>query len=349
MRRRGVYGPTKHRRRWRIVLVDGGAQLYRSFASEEEARRFKRAALKELATDEELTVQGAIDTYQVHQRDVKRNRAKSYQATTWRLETFFSPSLDNRVGSLTPHRCAALYEALTTRASPTKKQLYSVDSHRNMLAEARTFLGWCVSRGWLRANPLAGVKGSGARHHGKAQLRIDEARTWTATALELARKGEAGAIAALLSLFMGLRASEIVSRVVRDLDDGGALLWIPASKTKAGRRTLEVPAVLRPLLVELARDKLPEVPLFGGPHWRSWVRAWVRRICARAKVPPVCAHAMRGLHATLALAAGTSPHVVAASLGHESISTTLDSYADPSALAAARARAAITVLDGGKL
>jgi hypothetical protein len=27
-----------------------------------------------------------------------------------------------------------------------------------------------------------------------------------------------------------------VSRVVRDLDDGGALLWIPDSKTLAGRR-----------------------------------------------------------------------------------------------------------------
>jgi hypothetical protein len=29
--------------------------------------------------------------------------------------------------------------------------------------------------------------------------------------------------------------------VVRDLDDGGALLWIPDSKTLAGRRKLQVP------------------------------------------------------------------------------------------------------------
>ena len=47
-------------------------------------------------------------------------------------------------------------------------------------------------------------------------------------------------------LRLGLRAGEVVSRVVRDLDDGGWLLWIPCSTTEAGRRTLEVPELLRP-------------------------------------------------------------------------------------------------------
>ena len=32
-------------------------------------------------------------------------------------------------------------------------------------------------------------------------------------------------------MVMGMRANEIVSRVVRDLDDDGRLLWIPDSKT----------------------------------------------------------------------------------------------------------------------
>jgi hypothetical protein len=32
-----------------------------------------------------------------------------------------------------------------------------------------------------------------------------------------------------------MRATEIVSRVVRDLDDEGRLLWIPDSKTEAGQ------------------------------------------------------------------------------------------------------------------
>ena len=62
----------------------------------------------------------------------------------------------------------------------------------------------------------------------------------------------------------------------------------------------------------------------------------------------VTAHGMRGLHSSLALAAGTSSHVVAASLGHESIKTTLESYADPDAVRRGQQRAALTLLEGGK-
>jgi integrase len=58
---------------------------------------------------------------------------------------------------------------------------------------------------------------------------------------------------------------------------------------------------------------------------------WVQRICLEAKVPQVTAHGMRGLHSTLALEHGASAHVVASSLGHESFSTTVESYAKPEA------------------
>ena len=56
---------------------------------------------------------------------------------------------------------------------------------------------------------------------------------------------------------MGMRANEIVNRVVRDLDDGGKLLWIPDSKTEAGRRTLQVPELLQPHLLGLPKGSLP--------------------------------------------------------------------------------------------
>src|SRR6185437_12341963 len=106
---------------------------------------------------------------------------------------------------------------------------FATDSHRNILAEAKTFLKWCVGRGYVRTNPLEGVEGTGKRRHGKPQLRIDEARRWQVKAAQLADEGEAGAVAALVTLVMGLRAGEVVSRVVRDLDDEGRLLWIPDS------------------------------------------------------------------------------------------------------------------------
>ena len=141
---------------------------------------------------------------------------------------------DLPLDDLTPARCRGYYEALRTRPRPTTKRPLAVDSHRNILAEAKSFLKWCVGKRWIARNPLEEVTGVGRRRHGKAQLRIDEARRWQAKALQFADQGEEGAVAAMMALLMGMRASEIVSRVVRDLDDEGRLLWIPETKTEAG-------------------------------------------------------------------------------------------------------------------
>lgn len=81
----------------------------------------------------------------------------------------------------------------------------------------RTFLAWCIERGWLRGeNPVADVKGVGKRRpRGKSlgktgnELRIREARAWYQHAIYLAHRGDQGAVAALVALLLGLRASEI--------------------------------------------------------------------------------------------------------------------------------------------
>src|SRR5262249_44423046 len=127
----------------------------------------------------------------------------------------------------------------------------------------------------------------------------------------------------------------------------GRLLWIPESKTEAGRRTLVVPDMLRPLLSSLAEGKKSTDLLFGQ-HDRSWPRKWGQKICREVRVPEVTAHGMRGLHSTLALEAGQTAPVVAAALGHESPTTTLASYAAPGAGTAARQRRTLQVLEGGR-
>jgi hypothetical protein len=55
----------------------------------------------------------------------------------------------------------------------------------------------------------------------------------------------------------------------RDVDDDGRLLWIPATKTPAGRRTVEVPEVLRPHLVRL-HDRVGQLGRLW-PRKRPWV------------------------------------------------------------------------------
>ena len=342
-------GPYPIGRQWRVVVVGaGGERDSRFYPTKERAEAVIKAVRKEFAREGQKTVQEALDAYEEYLSTDKGNKAVSVANTMYRLGTFF-PDKDMMLADLTSRGCERYYEDLRKRSTRNKK-VFSVDSHRTILAAAKTFLRWCSGRPrrWVSRSPIEEVQGAGKRRHGKPQLRIDEARRWVGKAMELAGRGEPGAVAALVSLLMGMRASEITTRVVRDLDDGGKLLWIPDAKTEAGKRTLQVPEVLQPYLKALGKGKAPQEKLFGE-HWRDWVRKWVGRICRAAGVPEVTAHGMRGLHSTLALEHGASAHVVASSLGHESFSTTLESYAKPEALAGARQRRVMTVLEGGRL
>lgn len=134
-----------------------------------------------------------------------------------------------------------------------------------------------------------------------------------------------------MTLLMGMRCREIVERVVRDVDDEGRQLWIPDSKTTKGRRRLHVPEMLQPLLLALTEGKKPNEPLFANPdgktYDRAWPRKWVKRICAEVGVPELA---------------------VADALGHESFTTTQQSYAKPEAVGRATQASALRVLNGGK-
>jgi len=144
---------------------------------------------------------------------------------------------------------------------------------------------------------------------------------------------------------MGMRASEVTDRVVRDLDDNGRLLWIDVGKTKRSRRTLEVPALLRPYLLALAKGRAPEAQLIsrtvsprGAKRERHWLLYHVARLCSKAGIPVVCTHSLRGLHATVATEAGATSHVVASALGHSSPAVTHAHYIEGATARRARTR-----------
>jgi integrase len=245
------------------------------------------------------------------------------------------------VANLTPAKVTSYYK--------TKVGAVAVDTHRGTLSEARTFLGWCVKRGWLHENPLAKVEGVGRRKTGKAQLTIDEARKFTAKGLALAsrRKADLGALAALLPLLTGMRASEITNLRRRDLDDGGRILWVQEGKTEAARRRFVVPEMIRPLLFTAAKRLRPDALLFGQ-HWRDWPRENVQRVCMLAKVPQVTAHGLRGTHATLAEGAGATGTLVAQALGHQHVSTTRKHYTQAAVVSLATQHRALKVIAGGR-
>jgi integrase len=361
-----ILGPYEERAGWRLIVIDAfGTRAPRVFPTEAKARRYKEVFEAELAR-ETHTTETALEAYRRHLADVG-HKPQSVRAVEWSIVMLLSEPIE--LALLTQKRCQALYDTLRTQPNKYTKKPPAVDTHRNSLMRSKVFLHWCVSKGWLRENPLEGVKGMGRRRpRGKSlgksgnELRIKQAREWYAKALELASRGDVGAVAGLVAMLLGMRASEIVSRLVRDLDDEearGDVLWISCSKTAAGRRTLEVPEVLRALLVAQADGKAPERYLFerkgskkaeaveSKPHRPQWIIRQVHRICDLAKVPRVTAHSMRGLLATLTAERGMSAHLIAATLGHASTGVTLTNYAAPGSATQGALRRGWQVLNGG--
>jgi integrase len=337
MRKRGerVLGPYPDAGGWRVVVVgpDGGRGR-RHFTEERAARGYADAARRAQAQASVATVAQAIEEYRKH-LVAKGNKASSVTTTLHRLRGFV-PDQTMGVRRLTASWCAARYVQLAGETKP--------DTHRNVLAEVKTWCRWLVGRHLLPSMPLEKVEGLGRRRKGKEQLRIDEANHWRELAMAYADAGELGAVAALLTGLCGLRAGEVVALTVRDLDAGGAVLWIAQSKTEAGRRQVLVPAELQPHLRAAAKGKLPLAKLLGD-HWRDWPRLWVQRICAEVGVPVVTAHGMRGLCATLGYLAGRAPEEVARDLGHASPTVTQESYARREAVEAGQQQRALDLLD----
>ncbi len=264
-----ITGPYEHRTgEFRCRLIMNGRREWAPTAdSPQRAKRLAQSLAQRYASVQPLTIGAAIERYRQHLID-KGNKPASYENTPLRLRRFFAPVLESPLSNLTERRCQALYDELRTQKSDRTARPLAVDTHRAYLADGRSFGVWTMKVKLLRANPLAGIEGVGRRSHGKPQLRHNEARRLTELCFNLAAEDD-GALAVLVAVLMGLRAGEIVSRTVRDLDRGGTILWVDGldgwtPKTAASRRPIEIPAQLQLLLMTRTQDKLPAALLFTG-------------------------------------------------------------------------------------
>ena len=350
MRRGSIHGPYKHGRKWRLVVRREGKSVVTSFDTSEEAERAKGDALRAASS---RSVSDAIDEF-VDDQKARGLRAESWPTTRRRLRALLGV-LDSSSGgliiALTPARAERLFKEY--RARPTRfGRPPSVDTYRNALAEAGTFGRWCIEQGWLKANPFEAIKAKGKRKRGQPQLRVTESRALVAACLALAGQGDHAATAVAATFLLGVRASELTGRQIRDLDDGARLLWIPSTKTEAGRRQIEVPEILREPLLATAKGRKPTESLFrnetGGPANRHWLHYHTERIRKAAKLPKVTPHGLRGTHYTIARAAGATGSLVAAALGHAGTAVGDNHYADQASLAAVTRDQVLRVVRGGK-
>ncbi len=348
-RRKGarILGPHPHGDGFRVreVAADGSAQWSPTFATKSAAQAYKEGAEQQIISGE-LTTTSALEHYGRY-LDAKGNKKDSKRQTLWAVGQFFPE--ETPLWVLRPAWFSKRYMELT--------ELFSVASHRSMLAQVKTFLNWCVEQKWVKENPAAGVKGLGRRNTRKPQLRRKEAQAYHAKCWELENNGgHDGAFACLIDMYMGLRAGcELAVIRVRDLDDYEEpcdTLWVPDSKSEAGRRTLEVPEELRPGLVARTEGRDGDEFLFPakrgatGHHWRDWVTECSKDICKLAGVPYITSHGLRGLLATIGRRSGKVD--LSEYLGHEEDRTTNNSYAARGSVQVGVRRKGLKVLAGGK-
>ena len=275
------------------------------------------------------------------QRESAKPRTCKHQEST--LRRLLTSYLSDDIGRMTPSRASELY-AKTTE-TPTRKtgKPPSAASHRFYLALAQGFYGWALRKGYISQNPFKEVRPIGRASTGKVQLRLDEAKRYREAALRLFdEKHDRLALAAVLPLYLGLRADEVMGRRVRDVDGGGSIIWIDRGKSKNARRHLSVKA--RPLqlrLAQLVSGRAPEEALFsvGDPlklPVRQLINVATTRVCKAAGVPVICPHSLRGLWATLSVESGAAESAVATALGHGSFEMTAKHYAQPEAVTGAK-------------
>ena len=328
-----VLGPYQDRDKWRLIIVENGQKENQIYATKEEALRMQRKLAKDIVP-QTRTVESAINDWKEDRRQTGACKELTLEQQATRVRFMLREHLQEELTRINTKKAELIYEKHRTRPGKLGPPL-AVATHIFDLKCAKNFFKWCVSRRFLVASPFAEIRPIGRKKAGKPQLRIEEAKRFTDAGLQhFETTKNPLAVAALVAITMGPRASEVLNRSVRDLDNGGKILVIDSGKNERAKRRLDVPLFLQPILLGLAQGREPLAKLFGlnekGRPWRRQsLYSTVRRICREAKVPEVCTHSLRGFWATTSVQIGTPSQAVAATLGHGSFAITERHYAAP--------------------
>ena len=213
---------------------------------------------------------------------------------------------------------------------------YSAKSLKNFRGLLFGVLDRAVDQKHLATNPAKGVRLPRAREHTKQDMRIltpDE----LAHVLDTVHPHYRPFVMFLAGT--GCRFGEAVALEARDVMLPNvrirqALQWSPDNNrtigpTKTGRSNRTV--VLPPELADVMRPLLGGGLVFTAPrggmiqHRTFWSDIWLPAVKALPPPRPRI-HDLRHSHAAWLLAQGVPIHIVQARLGHESITTTVDTY-----------------------
>jgi integrase len=206
---------------------------------------------------------------------------------------------------------------------------------RNQVMPLRAIYRRALSRGEVAVNPTTGLELPAVRGKRDRIASPDEA-----VALISALPLDDRALWAT-AMYAGLRLGELRALRWEDVDLAAGVIRVERSwdardgavepKSRAGRRSVPVPAVLRDYLVEhrmregrsegLAFGRSAERPFNGSTIWARARRAW-----EDAELEAIGLHEARHTFASLMIAAGINAKALSTFMGHSSITITLDRY-----------------------
>jgi len=211
----------------------------------------------------------------------------------------------------------------------------SASTVRNALMPLRGIYRRAMDRGQVAVSPCADLRLPAVRGTRDRIAAPAEAAALIAAVPEQDRATWATAF------YAGLRLGELRALRVEDVDLAAGVIrveraWDPkvgpvAPKSRAGRRQVPIPAVLRDELVEhrmrLGRD---DGLIFGRSAERPFADATVRtravRVWEAAELDAIGLHEARHTFASLMIAAGVNVKAISTFMGHANISITLDRY-----------------------
>jgi integrase len=206
---------------------------------------------------------------------------------------------------------------------------------RNTLMPLRAIFRRALARGEVAVNPTSGL----------------ELPAMEGTRDRIASPAEAADLLGALperdralwaaAMYAGLRRGELLALRWEDLDLPAGVIhversWdakegVVAPKSRAGWRTVPIPAVLRDYLVEHKLRSGRHVGLVFGtgyaqPFTPSNVRKRANAAWLRSCLEPIGLHECRHTFASLMIAAGVNAKALSAYMGHSSVTITLDRY-----------------------
>jgi integrase len=231
-------------------------------------------------------------------------KPRSYVEVARHLQTHLAPLHRRPIGAIDQRSVSILLRKITATSGPR--------ASNNTRASGSGFFTWLMHEGIADTNPFANTNTApqnGPRE--RCPNDVELARIWHACP-----DGEYGAVLRLLML-TGARRAEIGDLHWSEIDLDGALITLPAARTK-GHRSHEIPLSAPALAILQARPRGRDY-VFGGGNggFADWSRA-KRYLDARiGAMPEWHLHDLRrSMSTTMHERIGIAPHIVEDCLGH---------------------------------